>query len=195
MRIIATTTTSHHTKSSISCRFVNQSSVRPLGRTIRPRAEFASAVDSVQDGDDLPTCGLAGPLILLVGARAHTWPCHFGERRTPPGDGRRGAVSPLLRQTPAGGDIRPAFGFVAVDDRDAVSVWCRFDRLELAASHPCKIAKEFLEAPPGFEPGMEVLQTSALPHWPMAPFERSRSRRSVEHYIFTGEVRSSPDRF
>ena len=107
MRLMATSTTSHPTKSSISCRFVNQSSVRPLGRTIRPRAEFASALDSVQDGDDLPTCGLAGRSSARRRSRTHL-ACHFGEQRTPPGvtGGRRS--EPFAAPTPAGGDVRPA---------------------------------------------------------------------------------------
>ena len=48
-----------------------------------------------------------------------------------------------------------------------------------------------LEAPPGFEPGMEVLQTSALPLGDGA--DRDRCTLSGD-YIFTGDLRSCPDR-
>ena len=50
-----------------------------------------------------------------------------------------------------------------------------------------RICWEKLEAPPGFEPGMEVLQTSALPLGDGAPQRRLRGRD--EHRIVPADAR------
>ena len=47
--------------------------------------------------------------------------------------------------------------------RRPTRLFAKMDTLESSCTHVSGIDLESLEAPPGFEPGMEVLQTSALP--------------------------------
>ena len=63
-----------------------------------------------------------------------------------------------------------------------------------AGSHPCSHRglgdREGLEAPPGFEPGVEVLQTSALPLGDGAPQNGARARGRARDFESTvGAVR------